>query len=105
MLRSSANFFARGEAFSPPFVGAETLVVSTVFLSTVSGTDGVTGFGASFLTSFFSSFGTLSSFSVFFLCSLRILCTSSSFSPSMAHILSTGALPPSSTPICKSTPS
>ena len=49
MLRSSANFLARGEAFSPPLEGAVTIVVATALLSTVLGVDGVAVFGTSFL--------------------------------------------------------
>ena len=66
ILRSSANFFARGETFSPPLVGAETLVVATVLLSTVLGTDGVTVFGTSFLTSSFLPLVCFLSFQYFF---------------------------------------
>ena len=48
MLRSSANFLARGEAFSPPLEGGEKIVVATDLFSTVLGLDGVAVFGASF---------------------------------------------------------
>ena len=92
MLRSSANFLARGEAFTSPLVGVAIVVVATGLLSTVFGEDGVAVFGTSFLTSFFSSFGALSSFSAFFSCSFRIAFTSSPFSPRIAKMLSTGAL-------------
>ena len=67
MLRSSANFLARGEVFTSPLVGAETVVVVTALFSTFLGMDGVSVFGASSSTSFFSSFGAVSFFVAFYI--------------------------------------
>ena len=100
---SSANFFARGEAMFLPLLGADFSCFGVDLTST---------FGASFTTSVFTSLTGASAFltstfssSVFALsCSSKEL-MSSPFSPRIANILSTGALAPSTTPICSKKPS